>query len=137
MERTQLQRIELADFLVIAERTLDIPAETLRLGYCRIDQALAALAVPFSGFADVEVHPRTYQKAAAYCFAIVRYHPFVDGNKRVGWVTMREFIARNGYTWTHGRDGPDEAVRAVEALAAGTVPEEHFANWVGHRMHDD
>jgi len=56
-------------------------------------------------------------KAAAYCSPLVRHHPFVDGNKRVAWVTMREFIARNGYTWTHGRGGEDEAVRAVEALA--------------------
>jgi death-on-curing family protein len=136
MERTQLKSIELADLLLIAEATLGIRADTLRLGYCRLDQALAALAVPFSGFADVEVHPLPYQKAAAYCSSLVRHHPFVDGNKRVAWVTMREFIARNGYTWTHGRGGEDEAVRAVEALTPGTIPEEWFANWVGHRMHD-
>jgi death on curing protein len=136
MERTELSRIELADLLLIAEAVLGIPAEKLKFGYCRIDLALAALSVPFSGFAEVEVHPLPYQKAAAYCSSIVRHHPFVDGNKRVGWVTMREFIARNGYTWTHGRDGPDEVVRAVEALAAGTITEEQFENWVGHRMHD-
>jgi death on curing protein len=104
-------------------------------GYCRLDQALAALAVPFAGFADTEVYPLPYQKAAAYCCAIVRYHPLVDGNKRSGYVTMREFIARNGYTWTHGADGQAEAARAVEALAAGSVAEDQFANWVGHRVH--
>ena len=122
--------------MLIAEAVLGIRAQTLKFGYCRIDQALAALAVPFSGFADVEVHPHAYEKAAAYCSSIVRHHPFVDGNKRVGYVAMREFIARNGYTWTHGPDGQAEAARAVEALAAGTINEEQFANWVGHRMFD-
>jgi death-on-curing protein len=136
MQRTELSRIELADLLLIGEAVLGIPAETLKLGYCRIDQALAALSVPFSGFAHVEVHPTPYEKAAAYCSSIVRHHPFVDGNKRVGYVTMREFIARNGYTWTHGRDGQAEAARAVDALAAGTISEEQFSNWVGHRMFD-
>ena len=72
--------------------------------------------------------------AAAYAFGIARNHPFVDGNKRAGWVTMRLFIARNSRAWTHGRDGEDEAVRAVEALAARTITEETFTNWVSHRV---
>src|SRR5215207_1534505 len=134
-----MERIELADFLLIceADAVTGIPAEELIRGYCRIDQALAALAVPFSGFADVQVYPAPHEKVAGYCSATVRYHPLVDGNKRAGYLTMRMFIARNGYNWTHGRDGQAEAVRAVEALAAGTLSEDHFTNWVGHRMHDE
>jgi hypothetical protein len=45
-----------------------------------------------------------------------------------------DFVARNGYTWTHGSEGQAEAARAVDALAAGTVSEERFTNWVGHQM---
>ena len=32
------------------------------------------------------------QLAAAYAFGIVRNHPFVDGNKRTGWVLARELV---------------------------------------------
>lgn len=129
--------MDLIDFLAICEKPeiTGIPAEQLVKGYCRIDQALAALEVPFSGFGDVELYPAAYQKAAAYCMAIVRYHPLVDGNKRAGYMTMRMFISNNGLTWTDGRDGKEENDRAVFALAAGSVTEESFTNWVGHRMH--
>lgn len=131
---TAMRKIDLSEFLLIAEAVVGIPAKTLMGGYCRVEQALGALGVPFSGFGDLEFYPEPYQKAAAYCSALVRYHPLVDGNKRAAYTTMRMFIALNGYEWKHGREGQEEAARAVEALAANAVSEERFANWVGHRM---
>lgn len=35
-------------------------------------------------------------KAAAYCFFIVRLHPFMDGNKRAGLLASIDFLMRNG-----------------------------------------
>ncbi len=68
--------------------------------------------------------------AAAYAFGIVRNHPFVDGNKRTGWVLARIFLARNGFAL---RFDPAEAIRAMLALAAGDLSEPDLADWFrGH-----
>lgn len=45
-----------------------------------------------------EVYPTLHQKAAALLEAIVRYHPLLDGNKRLGWASMRTSYDLNGYT---------------------------------------
>ena len=37
-----------------------------------------------------------HSKAAAYCFFIVRLHPFMDGNKRTGLLASIDFLMRNG-----------------------------------------
>lgn len=64
---------------------------------------------------------------AAYASGLVRNHPYRDGNKRIGLMAMATFLGLNGYEFiaTEG-----DAVRAIVALAAGTISEEAFANWV-------
>lgn len=57
---------------------------------------LSALAVPQAGFGDQYAHVDLFEMAAAYLFHIVKNHPFVDGNKRVGAVSARVFLAFNG-----------------------------------------
>lgn len=34
-------------------------------------------------------------KAAAYCFFIIKNHPFADGNKRTGFLTALHFLLKN------------------------------------------
>ena len=63
------------------------------------------------------------QLAAAYVAGIVRNHPFVDGNKRTGFMTGYVFLERNGYRLTASQA---EAAQAVLELAAGTVDETGF-----------
>ncbi len=65
--------------------------------------------------------------AGAYAHGIVQNHPFVDGNKRVGFVIARVFLGLNGVAF----DPPEEeAVVMVEGLAAGEVTQELFADWI-------
>lgn len=62
--------------------------------------------------------------ATAYITGIVRHHPFLDGNKRTGFMAGYVFLARNGLQLT----APEaEATQAVLALAAGDWSEEAFA----------
>ena len=44
----------------------------------------SALANPFQSFGDEELYPSIQAKAAQICFGIVKNHPMVDGNKRLG-----------------------------------------------------
>lgn len=57
---------------------------------------LSALAMPQAGFGSQYVHEDLFAMAAAYLFHIVKNHPFVDGNKRVGAVSARIFLLLNG-----------------------------------------
>lgn len=65
--------------------------------------------------------------AAAYAFGLVKNHPYRDGNKRIGFLTMVTFLGVNG----HELDATDaEVVAEVVALADGSVSEDAFATWI-------
>lgn len=69
--------------------------------------------------------------AAAYAFGVARNHPFVDGNKRTAWVLARLFLALNGVSVVFA---PEDAIRAMLALAAGELSEEELADWFRTHM---
>jgi death on curing protein len=65
--------------------------------------------------------------AAAYGFGIVTNHPYRDGNKRIGFLTMVTFLGING----RDLDATDaEVVSEILALADGRVSEEALAEWI-------
>ena len=68
--------------------------------------------------------------AAAYGFALVKNHPYRDGNKRIGFLAIATFLGING----HELEATDaEVVTEMFALAAGAVSEKQLANWIrGH-----
>lgn len=69
--------------------------------------------------------------AAAYGYGLARNHPFNDGNKRIGFVTMAVFLGLNG----HEIEAPeDEVVANIVNLAAGDLSEEELADWVRLRL---
>ena len=63
------------------------------------DQGLldAALAMPRAGFGGQYAHEDIPAMAAAYLFHVVKNHPFVDGNKRVGAAAALIFLALNRF----------------------------------------
>lgn len=71
--------------------------------------------------------PDAADLAAAYAFGLARNHGFTDGNKRTAWVIARLFLADNGYP---ARFDPADAVRTMEAVAAGTIEETALAAWL-------
>jgi death-on-curing protein len=76
-------------------------------------------------------NPDAASLAAAYAFGVARNHGFLDGNKRTAWVLARLFLADNGFVLTF--DAID-AVRTVEALAAGSLDEVQLAAWFRARL---
>lgn len=61
------------------------------------DEALleAAIAAPFQSYEEVDLFPSVRQKAARLGFGLVRNHPFMDGNKRIGAHAMLVFLELN------------------------------------------
>jgi prophage maintenance system killer protein len=124
-----VQRIEIGDFLLIAELHCGIAAEQLARIPRVVNLADAALAAPFAGHACPAV--RTVRgKAAVYCSRIATYHALPDGNKRTAYDVMREFLDRNGVPFTHPPDGLDGTAQAIEDLAASVLSERDFVAWV-------
>lgn len=85
----------------------------------------SALAKPLHHFANGK--PNIFDLAASYTFGVVKNHPFIDGNKRTGFMLGVGFLERNGYKF-HASEA-DAAVRTL-ALAAGEMSEAAFANWL-------
>jgi death on curing protein len=82
----------------------------------------SALARPRQQFAYAS--PDIVEMAAAYTAGIVQNHPFVDGNKRTGFVVGILFLEMNGFEFTASEP---EAAQAVLELAAGSIDETGFA----------
>lgn len=64
--------------------------------------------------------------AAAYAFGLVRNHPFIDGNKRTGFVAAATFLLLNGADLTASEQ---EATTKFWRLADGTLSEQDLAAW--------
>ena len=71
--------------------------------------------------------PNTYEMAAAYAFGIVKNHPFIDGNKRAGFVAAYTFLGVNGIEFTAPEE---EAVLFTRGLAAGDITPEEYTLWL-------
>lgn len=64
--------------------------------------------------------------AASLTFGIVMNHPFVDGNKRTGYLAGFVLLKLNGWDM----DVPEQEVMVtILRLAAGEVDEAALANW--------
>lgn len=65
--------------------------------------------------------------AASYIVGLIRNHPFVDGNKRTGFMTGYVFLARNDL---HLTGSEFEATRYMFAVANGEIEEEALTDWL-------
>ena len=71
--------------------------------------------------------PTVFDLAAAYAYGIVQNHPFIDGNKRTGFLAAYIFLALNGWKLIASEAS---AVEAMLALASGGMSEAEFADWL-------
>lgn len=87
----------------------------------------SALERPFSGFGETEFYPSVEEKAAAILESVVKNHPFIDGNKRTGYVLMRLILLE------YGRDieaTQDEKYDFVIAVASGKMTFAEIVDWI-------
>lgn len=71
--------------------------------------------------------PTLFELAAAYAAGIVRNHPFLDGNKRAGFMAAYVFLEANGMTFAAVEE---MVVMRTLGLAAGEVDEAAYAAWL-------
>jgi len=71
--------------------------------------------------------PTLAQLAASYAAGIIINHPFVDGNKRTGFLVAATFLELNGVKFTATEES---VVEMTVALAAGELKEAGYADWL-------
>jgi death-on-curing protein len=86
----------------------------------------SALARPLQHFAYA-ASPDLINLAATLTAGIVRNHPFVDGNKRTGFLAGVIFLELNGFNFNATREA---ATAAVLALAASEIDEAAYADFL-------
>ena len=87
----------------------------------------SALNAPFQTFGGEDVYPSLQQKAARLCFGLVKNHPFLDGNKRIGAHVMLVFLALNVIELQHTQT---ELSDVILQLAAGTIQSSDLLSWI-------
>jgi len=71
--------------------------------------------------------PNIFDLAASYAFGLLKNHPFIDGNKRIGFAVAITFLELNGYRFDATE--ADATIRTL-SLAVGETSEGEFAAWL-------
>ena len=72
--------------------------------------------------------PSLPEMAASYAAGIVLNHPFLDGNKRTGFMVAATFLELNGMDFSATEES---VVEMTLALVSGKVKQAAYAEWLG------
>jgi death on curing protein len=104
--------LDLDDLLALTEALLGSPPPIRDVGLLE-----AAAARPQTSVSGEDAYPDLWAKAAALLQSLVKGHPLVDGNKRLGWLATATFLQINGVAVT--RISNDDVYDLVTDVAAG------------------
>lgn len=121
--------LDLEDLLALAERLLGSPVPIRDVGLL----GSAAARPQTSAFGD-DAYPDLWTKAAALLQSIIKNHPLIDGNKRLGWLATAVFLELNGVEATAVAN--DEVHELVVSIAAGRHDVEEIAAMLRSAIED-
>ncbi len=132
------EQLELADFLLIAEAVLRIPAKKIAED-SDLRLADSALHAPLARFAGADFYPDFPTKAAVLCAHLIKNHPLKDGNAPVALIATIEFCHRNGFSWTPpaGDEEGEATATLLLQVAAEPLTEDAISDlawWIGGRI---
>jgi death-on-curing protein len=87
--------LDVDDLLALAAALLGDPPPVRDVGLLG-----SAAARPQTSVGGTDAYPDLWSKAAALLHSLVRNHPLVDGNKRLGWLGTAVFLEINGVAVT-------------------------------------
>jgi death-on-curing protein len=116
--------IDERDVLALHDRLLALNGGAAGLRDAGLLQSALARPQQLYAYGD---NPDGVDMAAAYIAGVVRNHPFVDGNKRTGFLVGILFLELNGFRFTATEES---AAQAILSLAAGTLDEPALAAWL-------
>lgn len=80
----------------------------------------SALEAPFQSFGGDDIYPSIQQKAARLGYGLIKNHPFLDGNKRIGTHVMLVFLCLNGIELDYTQKELENIILSVAASEAGS-----------------
>ena len=87
----------------------------------------SAISNPFQSFGGEELYPSIQSKAAQLCYGLVKNHPMIDGNKRIGTHAMFVFLTLNGYELQYTQSELSDTILSV---AAGNLGANDLLKWI-------
>lgn len=87
----------------------------------------SAIARPYQTFAETDLYPTCFEKAAAIGESIIMNHPFIDGNKRTGYVLMELLLRIEGLKINAADDG---LYTFVINISTGEIKYEQIVDWL-------
>jgi len=87
----------------------------------------SALSAPFATFGGVYLYPTIQAQAARLAYGIVSNHPFIDGNKRIGVLTLLTFLKENGILLDCTNE---DLIKLGLSLADGTYDENDVLEFI-------
>ena len=87
----------------------------------------SAINRPFQTFDNKELYNTVFEKAAALLESILKNHPFIDGNKRTGYVLLRLFLMQHNFD-IHATE--DEKFNFIINIASGNFFYADILNWL-------
>lgn len=100
------------------------------------DEAIldSALNAPFQTFEGMDLYPGVIEREARIGFGLVKNHPFVDGNKRIGTHIMLMFLDLNNVELKYE---DDELITAILSIASGNMDDKKLREWIeDHIVHE-
>lgn len=119
-EPEDIEYLDVEDLVALAARLLGDPPPIRDLGLLG-----SAAARPAASAFGEDAYPEIWLKAAALLQSLVKSHPLVDGNKRLGWLSTAVFLELNGVDAT--RASNDDVYDFVMSVAAGQLSVEQIA----------
>ena len=78
-------------------------------------------------FGETEAYPTAQEQAARLAYAITQNHPFSDGNKRTGILTMLMTLKLNGINLKYTQE---ELIALGLSIADGRAQYEQVLSWI-------
>ena len=91
----------------------------------------SAINSPFMTFDQKDLYPTPIEKASALIESLISNHPFIDGNKRIGYVIMRYFLLQNNLDIIATQN---EKFDFVTNIAKGQKTYENICNWLTNKV---
>lgn len=87
----------------------------------------SAISAPLQAFGGQELYPSILEKAARLGCGLIRNHPFIDGNKRIGTHAMLVFLDLNCITLSY-KD--EDLVAVILRVASGETDDYGLLEWL-------
>ena len=87
----------------------------------------SAINTPFQTFSGQDLYPTVLEKAVRLGFGLIRNHPFIDGNKRIGTHAMLVFLNLNSITLSYEYD---ELISTILSVASGEMDADGLLKWI-------